>query len=250
MSNVVINMNVVVPFGDYNNIDFLKELKSTISHELLHAYQKFKQMEGGSKSHFGRETILNSLTNFELFKEINITWWDQFLYLVYLHLSFEINARVTQLYYEVKEKNLKTKDDIIKEVYKSDVWKQLKMLEEFDAENFISTFKSPLPNIDNPLKTLHDFIESHKLNLMGVDVESDQDIIKSLIRIWDETLRIGSETIKKTTGIDFNMMPVPKSSKQDPYQFFKFFEKRFHKKADKFKKKLHKVISLLVNELE
>ena len=38
---------------------------------------------------------------------------------------------------------------------------------------------------------------------------------------------------------------VPQSAMKDPYVFFKFFEKRFHKKAERFKRKMYRVASLL-----
>jgi hypothetical protein len=49
------------------------------------------------------------------------------------------------------------------------------------------------------------------------------------------------------TDIPFMEM-VPQKAKENPVHFFKFFEKRFHRKADGLKRKLSKVLSLIVDE--
>ena len=253
--NLKFNFKVIMPLSGPNT-NFLSELKSTVSHELLHVYQKIKQLEGGGESHYGKETILNTLTNHPMLNEIEIEWWRKFLHLVYLHLSFEINARITQLYYEFEEKGVNTKEEFLSELKKTHIWKQMRELENFNAKEYIEQFELPSDDIDfgklNPLEML-DLLLSGKLEVnslqaRGIDVSSKEEAIKSLINLWDETLRIGNEGIKSNYGIDFNMLPVPESAKSNPYLFFKFFEKRFHKKAEKWKRKLYRIASLLIEE--
>jgi hypothetical protein len=41
---------------------------------------------------------------------------------------------------------------------------------------------------------------------------------------------------------------VPKKALENPTDFFKFFEDRFHKKAEKFKRRLYKLSSLVLDE--
>jgi hypothetical protein len=72
-------------------------------------------------------------------------------------------------------------------------------------------------------------------------------MLKSLIDLWDKALTIGNLGMKQM-GLDVTMDSVPKSAKESPLKFFKFFEKRFHKKAEKWKKKLYKLGSLILQE--
>ena len=66
--------------GDFDS-KLVSELKSSIAHELLHAYQKYKQLQAGGKSHYGRETALNALAQNPTLTDIEINWWKSFLHL-------------------------------------------------------------------------------------------------------------------------------------------------------------------------
>lgn len=253
MPNVKFNFKIMMPVSGPSNTQFLTELKSTISHELLHIYQKIKQVESGGGSHYGKETVLNALTNHPMLNEIKIEWWRKFLYMVYLHLSFEINARITQLYYEFKEKGVNTKEEFLSELKKTNMWKQMKELEDFNTEEYIKEFELPSDESNlsglNPFEMLHMLLQGKTgMSARGVDLSSEENAIKSLIDLWDKTLKIGNEGIKKRFGVNFNMLPVPDSAKKDPYLFFKFFEKRFHRKAEKWKRKLYRIASLLIED--
>jgi len=248
LPNMDLEFTVTVEKEGISNKD-INELEETISHELLHAYQKINQLKGGGESHFGPETALNALANNQFFNQVNIEWWSKFLRLIYLHLSFEINARVTQLYYRLKNKDIKTSEDFIRELEKTGVWKQMKMLETFNAEEYINGFELPSdePDLSNPLAFLHNLFKDSHYKSMGVDVGSDEKAIKSLINLWDEVLSKGVEAMNKM-GVNLTMEKVPKKAKEDPYVFFKFFEDRFHKKAETWKRKMYKVGSLILQE--
>ena len=229
--------------------DLKKNLSDTISHELLHTYQKIKQLEGGRPSHFGKEMVLNAIIQNPIIDNIDIGWWKKFLNLIYLHLSFEVNARVTQLYYLLKEKNINTKEDFLIELKKSSMWEQMKRLEDFNAEEYIKSFKLPNEEFEgnNPLQMLDNMMQKVTLASQGVNPKSKEDALKSLIGLWDKTLDIGNVGMKQM-GMDITMDNVPKSAKESPLKFFKFFEKRFHKKADKWKRKLYRIGALLLQE--
>ena len=258
LPNTEFNLNVIMPKSGITR-KFRADLRSTISHELLHAYQKYKQLESGGESHFGKETTLNALVNIPMMRDMGISMWDDFLNLVYLHLSFEINARIPQLYEYYKELGINTKDEFLNNLKKSDIWKQMKSLESFDAKDFINKFELPkeeqIDSSMNPLELIHkmlsgDFSKLEKLRDRGINVESNEEALKSLINLWDSLLQMGNQQIKNNTGIDFNMLPVPEKAKKDPYLFFKFFELRFKKKAEKWKRKLYRVGSLLIQDAE
>ena len=225
-----------------------QDLNDTVAHELLHMYQKLKQLETGGKSHFGKEGVLNAIVMNPVLEEVQLEWWRKFLNLVYLHLSFEINARVTQLYYLLEKKNINTKEDFLKELHKSSVWEQMKRLEDFNAEEYVNTFEIPGLG-DNPFEMLNALMNKANLASKGVDTRSKERALKSLVDLWDEALVIGNKGLKQM-GMNVDMEKVPPNVKKDPIKFFKFFEKRFHKKAEKWKRKLYRIGALLLQDKE
>lgn len=249
LSGVEFRFEVIIESEGVSEKD-ITELEEVISHELLHAYQKIKQLKGGGTSHFGREMALNSLVNNQYFKEMEIEWWSEFLNLIYLHLSFEINARINQLYYRLKKKNITNTQDLVRELHNSYLWGQMELLESFDAKEFINKFELPKENemdFSNPLAFLHNLINGSRLKAMGVDTSSDEKAIKSLINLWDQILSMGVDAIQDM-GVNITMDKVPQKAKEDPYVFFKFFEDRFHKKAETWKRKMYKVGALVLQE--
>ena len=40
--------------------------------------------------------------------------WDELMFLIYLHLSFELNARVSEVYGLVRNKNIKSKEEFVR----------------------------------------------------------------------------------------------------------------------------------------
>jgi len=227
-----------------------RQLRTTIGHELLHAYQHFKQMEGGKPAHFGREMLLNAMANHphlqtQMFKE-----WDHFLRLVYLHLSFEINARVNELYYEMKNHGVEDQQQFLKVLKNSHIWDEVKALESFDAKQFMRDFK--LPKIEGGFleQMLGQTMMDMELKMRRIDPSSDDAALKSLIKLWDVILQQGSEAMIDHHGVSIPMDKVPESAKKDPYKFFQFFEKRFHRKAEKFKRKLYRVVTAVLQNDE
>ena len=225
-----------------------QDLNDTVAHELLHMYQKLKQLETGGESHFGKEGVLNAIVMNPVLEDVQLKWWRKFLNLVYLHLSFEINARVTQLYYLLEKKNINTKEDFLKELHKSSVWEQMKRLEDFNAEEYVNTFEIPGLG-DNPFEMLNALMNKANLASKGVDTRSKERTLKSLVDLWDEALVIGNKGLKQM-GMNVDMEKVPPNVKKDPIKFFKFFEKRFHKKAEKWKRKLYRIGALLLQDKE
>ncbi len=248
--NTKIILKVIVPFSyvesrtsEVSN-KLMGVLQSTVAHELTHAYQQYKQILGGKKGiGFGRETILNALPQNMKFSETPS--WNKFLHVLYLSLSFEINARVTQLYHELKRKNITTNEEALSEMKKSTVWDDYKMLSTFNADEFMDTFQVDLGDEDPMIRLMR---------MMSGEPEPDEyegnvEIMKNLIDRWDKTIQHIQVSIKRQgiTDIPFMEM-VPKKAKENPIHFFKFFEKRFHRKADGLKRKLSKVLSLIVQE--
>ena len=126
------------------------------------------------------------------------------------------------------------------------MWRQMKRLENFNAEEYIKTFKVPSLK-DNPFEMLDSLLKKTELMSRGVNVKSKEKMLKSLIDLWDKALTIGNLGMEQM-GLDVTMDSVPKKAKESPLKFFKFFENRFHKKAEKWKKKLYKIGALVLQE--
>lgn len=256
MSHVNFHFEPYIPEDSIDGVeeDVKKDIEvsilGTVGHELLHAYQTFKQMESGKESHFGPEMILNTIVTNPSAKTGIVEEWDNFLHLVYLHLSFEVNARVNEMYYILKSKNIKTQEDFLRVLKNSEIWRTVERLESFDAKQFLKDFKIPeIPKSNDPLSHLFgDDMMKMELRMRGLNPETDEKLLKSLINLWDVILRMGNEVMKSEHGVDIPMDGVPEKAKEDPYYFFKFFEKRFHKRAKKFKKKLYRLATLVLDQ--
>ena len=226
-------------------------LMPTVGHELTHAYQTYRQLLGGKTTiGFGRETILNMLPQHLKYSETPS--WNYFLHLVYLHLSFESNARVTELYYKLKRLKNKDQKNVLDVMSNSEPWKDYKELKDFNAEEFLSKFDAELHN-DDPL---HDLIMQFmgKLTWQPTQPEklpsSNEEWLEILINKWDDLIQDGQKTLNDM-GLEIPIMEkVPESVKENPIEFFKFFEQRFHKKAEKLRRKLTRVVSLVLQEAE
>lgn len=248
VSPILSNTQNVDGFGKYEN-QIKSILTSTIAHELLHTYQIYRQLVSGKTSSFGKEEALDKIVKTEPISSpsnIFITGgklgkWKDFLYLIYLHLSFEINARVTETFYILKSKDIPDVETFMNELVKTPTWKQYRMLKSFNAENFINQFneKDSLNyDDDNPFRLLHDMLNG---------IYSSPDTLNKLINNWDLMINMYNTTIQ---GLDeFPEMPdLPKKIKEDPLLFFKFWEKRFHRKAENYRKKLLKLATLVINQ--
>jgi hypothetical protein len=233
--------------SDKHDEMLFKMLAPTVGHELTHAYQTYRQLLGGKTSiGFGKETILNMLPQNMKFQETPS--WNYFLHLVYLHLSFEANARVTELYYYMKGRKVKNQFEAMEVLNRSESWKDYKELKSFNAEEFLSNFQAELHN-DDPL---------HNLFMMFMPKDkrppklpsSNEEWLELLINRWDKMIQDGQSTLDDM-GIDIPVMErVPQKAKDNPIEFFKFFERRFHKKAENLRRKLTRVVSLVLQEAE
>lgn len=227
----------------------IKNLRPVIAHELLHAYQAYKQMVGGNTHVYGKESLLNVVSGNKYIVNGLMPQWNKFLHTVYLHLSFEINARVNALYYEMKEEGVTNMDEFMNVLKKSDVWKEVMLLEDFDANEFIKEFKVPGDDgNDNPFMALSKMVMGMKQKSRGIDITNKDTTLKSLVNVWDTMIITASQIWSEKYGDDFIMKSVPKKAKENPYYFFKFFEQRFHKKAKTFKRKLYKISTLIVRK--
>lgn len=240
-----------LPQSWLDNLDveeFRKLIKPVISHEMTHAYEVYMRYKGKEDPYMGRETFLNAAV--KMMKDVKYPQWNDFLHLVYLHLSFEINARITQIYYEMKKRGISNQEEFMQELKKSGVWREIKMLEDFDAEEFINSFKYKDLGFFDMLDDLGRQVDRQKKGLPPImQLKTPEGGMKHLIAGWDYVLQMLNHELSKDGIYKGKLMDeVPPSAKKDPRVFFKFFEKRFHRKAEGFKRKALRVASLLLDE--
>jgi hypothetical protein len=225
----------------------INSLIPSVSHELLHSYQQFKQLEKGKQPGYGKETVLNAAVQQLRFGETPS--WNSFLHLVYLHLSFELNARVTELYYHMKRQGVKTKEQAIDVLRKSPSYEDYKMLRDFDTDKFLEEFEAEILIPDPLMDLFHKFLGKQGKELPKFP-QSNEEWMDELINKWDMFIQGAQGQIRKL-GVDIPIMEkVPQKAKEQPYYFFKFFENRFHKKAENFRRKLSRVVYLVISEEE
>jgi hypothetical protein len=246
------NFDVMAPVSWIENFDtnlFRKMLKPVIGHELTHAYETYKRFSKTGDPMMGREAFLNIAS--KLTKDIKYPQWNYFLDLVYLSLSFEINARIVQLYNQMKEEGVENQNQFMDVLYKSSIWNEVKQLQEFDAEKFIKSFKKIDLDFFELLQDIE--LQSNKINQGQQFIKNISDsgeALKHLSDVWDKTLQNLNVDITNHFGHLYSgklMDKVPQSAKETPMKFFKFFEKRFHKKAENFRRKLLRLSSLILN---
>lgn len=233
---------------NFDTESFRKFIKPTIAHEMTHAYEVYMRYKGKEDPYMGRETFLNAAV--KLMKDKKYPQWNEFLHIVYLHLAFEINARITQLYYEMKKKGVDTSEKFMEELKKSDVWREIKMLENFDADEFMSSFNYKDGGIAGFLEDMGRQMERLEQGLKPIaTLKNPKEGMKHLIDGWNYVLQYLNRELTKNGIYKGKLMDlVPPKAKEDPKVFFKFFEQRFHKKAEKFKRKALRVASLVLDE--
>ena len=222
-----------------------KMLKSAIGHELTHCYEMYNRLKTSGDPYQGRESMLNVATR--MMDDFKYPSWGDFLHLVYLHLGFEINARVAQIYYDLKDSDIKTTEDFVSYLKKTSAYKEAEMLENFDAKQFIENFQIRGLDFFEMLEDTAKQNAREKNKLPGIYLKrTPEEGMAHLIEGWNIFLQEMSEYLNKKGLYKGKLMElVPQSAMKDPYVFFKFFEKRFHKKAERFKRKMYRVASLL-----
>jgi hypothetical protein len=229
------DFNVFISMSTYinKNIDSIKKtVKPAIAHELLHSYETYNRIKTKEDPFFGQEGLLDLISSFVDDKKY--PKWGDFLHLVYLHLYYEINARVTQLYYELLDKEIKNKEDFIRELKNSETWSEMMELENFNAKEFIENFDKGSNN--NFYDILKSFLKENKK-------------LTDLIDVWDQTIKMLNVKISEDGIYKGNLLDVvPEYAKKDPYKFFSFFERRFKKKAKYFRNKMVKLYDSVLDK--
>lgn len=235
------NVNSVDKF--LKNYNIRAKVYEIVSHEMDHCYEFYMRRE--RDANIFPERLLNFLiaTNQDYAFANVAPEWQDFLRLCYLHLSFEQNARVTQLYNGLVDTDIDDIEYFWQVVKESSVWEELIQLKDFDAKKFYDNL-----TIDAESEDLKDiFVDQKFFTKQEVQNEDIKNLVlKHLISHWNDTIDEVNTEFEQYG--DVKLEKVPKSSLENPMNFLKFFEKRFHKKWDKFYKKICKFAPVKINK--
>jgi len=231
--------NVLNRYGIVNKIDEL------LSHELTHMYEFYR-----NKYDLTSDSILDELlTKMGTHKLSEISeQWKQFLNIVYLSISYEINARVSEINARVRnaynDSDSFSVEDFRELVYETDAWSEMLKLKYFDAEKFMDSIKFNISN--GTIKNIF------QLNDVDVDEDEDEDDIKFIVLsylIWNWSITL-KEVVKSWEDNTKDIIQeldliqnryikqVPEEFLNDPLKFFDFFEKKFKRRWSDFNRKV------------
>jgi hypothetical protein len=210
---VIITFNIEVDKdGSLREKELRNEIKSILNHELHHVLQRNVNRTTPimmSKSH-SLNFIKNILSNNEgVAPELK-----DFLYIIYLHLDSEVDARVAQLYTEAKTKRFKKREDFETWLIKSMHKEFYDMMNNFDGDVFYKEI----------------------IEVATTQGASKEDLDKYL-RSFIKQFRDSDGQVEELKSI----YSVNKNIPANPIGFFKHFENRFKETAKSYWKRCLRV---------
>ena len=209
----------------WDNLELLSPtLESVISHELLHAYQLYKRYTNKGQIGFGKGQATNVLVN--AIKSEFLPEWNNFLHLIYLTLNFEQDARIPQVSHILRRTQIDSYEDFIEALRGTSVFKEIKELRDFSADDLFESLKK--------INSLQDMI------FKEVAVEKAYEWIFE----WNDILeKIVEHTV--ANGVSPSKIDViPLAVRKDPKKFFEYFERKFKFTANNMLKRVSKLYSL------
>ena len=235
----VIIIEINIPESSYENGSFIElynsEIKpyaeSVLFHELTHVYEFYKRILSNSATpNFEQVANLTQMLN----KMGAVDDWDELMFLIYLHLSFELNARVSEVYGLVRNKNIKSKEEFVDFLKTSRAFSYAKRLNNFSAEKFFDDFDVSQETIDR--------IREYDGKKTPIE-EIKNVVLDQLIQNWSVTY----EDFLKDFSADDNLK-IPELSPtitSSPENFLRFWEKRFNKAGEDSIRKISRLYSLI-----
>lgn len=220
-----------------NSNKIYRKILGMISHETTHLYEYYQRKLNNIHSWKDRLKGTNKvIAEKQLLSNISDDW-KYFLRLIYLSLDYEINARISQIYYELSDMNINTKYDFISSLKETETWKEKEMLKNFNTDDFIENFKykSSDEDLKSVFKTMgiysEEEIESNSIKIL---------LLRKLISIWNDSI---DETNKL---YDIKMKKLSESQLNNPFKFIRQFENLFKMKANKWERKMYKLYDKIV----
>ena len=160
--------------------------------------------------------------------------WDELMFMIYLHLSFELNARVSEVYGLLRGKQITSKEEFIEFLKSSRAFSYAKRLKNFSSERFIKDLEIPQETINR--------IRAFDGKETPMD-EIKEVVLQQLIDNWAETYK----SFLSDFSADENLK-IPELSPNitsSPHNFLKFWEKRFNKAGEDSIRKISRLYSLI-----
>ena len=234
-----LNIKLNIPQSSYDSGSFVELYDSDIRpyaesilfHELTHVFEFYNRILSGSASpDFEQVSNLTQMMN----KMGVVDDWDELMFLIYLHLSFELNARVSEVYGLLRNKKITSKEEFVEFLRTSRVFSYAKRLNNFSAEGYLKDFEVPQHTIDRvreydkketPIDDIKNIVLSQFIDNWSQTYESFLSDFSN-----DETLKIPKLSPKITSS---------------PENFLKFWEKRFNKAGKDSIRKISRLYSLI-----
>ena len=224
------HMKMVLLLSLYDS-DIKPYAESILFHELTHVFEFYNRILSDSASpDFEQVSNLTQMLN----KMGAVDDWDELMFLIYLHLSFELNARVSEVYGLLRSKKMSSKEEFIDFLKNSRAFSYAKRLKNFSAERFIKELEIPQDTIDR----------IRKYDGKETSIEEIKDVVLTqLIDNWSVTYH----GFLKDFSADENLKIPTLSHKvtSSPQNFLKFWEKRFNKAGEDSIRKISRLYSLI-----
>jgi|TARA_R110000822_G_scaffold41471_1_gene112787 hypothetical protein len=235
----LIKIEINIPESYYENGSFVELYNSEIKpyaesiffHELTHVYEFYKRiLSNTAKPNFEQAANLTQMMN----KMGAVDDWDELMFMIYLHLSFELNARVSEVYGLLRNKKIESKSEFIDFLKTSRAFSYAKRLSGFNADTFIESFDVPQETIDRVRE-----YDGKKTSLYDIKIVVLEQLIQNWSTSYEDFLKDFStdETIKIP-----NLSPKTISS---PKNFLKFWQKRFNKAGQDSLRKISRLYSAI-----
>ena len=235
----IINMEINIPESSYENGSFVElynsEIKpyaeSVLFHELTHVYEFYKRiLSNSAKPNFEQVANLTQMLN----KMGAVDDWDELMFMIYLHLSFELNARISEVYGLLRNKNITSKEEFVKFLKTSRAFSYAKRLNNFSAEKFVEDFDISQETIDR--------IREYDGKKTSME-EIKNVVLDQLIQNWSVTYE---DFLKDFSADETIKIPnLPSKVLSSPQNFLKFWEKRFNKAGQDSLRKISRLYSAI-----
>lgn len=235
--SVEIYVSAMVPFFNFeetpNNKEMLVLIKSVLLHELTHVYEDIRRKVnnniglGGAKHNISSLAASNLLSSSSMPKEIY-----QFVFNMYSAASFEVSARIAQVYPALK--GISDVDERIDIVKKSVSWDIANDLENSDYNKFMINLKSDLirggvkntdKKINELIAQLIDILKNYNNNFEDGPFQNLK--LNSSPELMSKTEKIIHSVISKNTEISKNTN-----------SFLRYWFRAFKYAGEKSKRKL------------
>jgi len=216
---------------EFFNTDIKPYVESLFFHELTHVVEYYNRSIN-KKTIPGKELVW--LTAGRESPKNHLEEWDHLIFLIYLHSSFELNARISEIYGLMKGLKIKTKKEFADFLKSSRVWSYSNDLSDFNAEKYYNDIV-----ITDELRSVVD----GRLGKPSSDTDVKVYVMSALMERWEEDYNEMSSENDKLYGTTLPKMGSSTMSK--PINFLKFWEKRFNRVGGKAIRKITKLYSLL-----